>query len=229
MEEVVEQVLMTMRQRLDQQLTLDDLARTANFSKFYFARMFRRVTGVSPRRYLYALRLEEAKRLLVMTTSSVAEISYRVGYSSVGTFTSRFTSSVGVPPAVYRRLGGDVWPQLPAEMPCLAGPYTITGRLEASQGGDGGAVVVGLFPGRIPEGRPARCDELGQPGEWSFRQLPTGCWYVLGVSRRDPFLICTCGPVRVGPEAPTAYITLRLRPKRPVDPPMLAGLTGPPR
>jgi AraC family transcriptional regulator len=108
MEHVVEHVLSTMRERLDEELTLDDLAKTANFSKFYFARMFRRVTGVSPRRYLYTLRLQEAKRLLTATSFSVAEISYRVGYRSVGTFSSRFAASVGVPPARYRRLGGDV-------------------------------------------------------------------------------------------------------------------------
>ena len=99
METTVEKVVGSLRHRLQEQLTLDDLAKMARFSKFHFARMFRKVTGVSPRRYLYALRLHEAKRLLITTSASVAEISNQVGYSSVGTFTSRFVASVGISPA----------------------------------------------------------------------------------------------------------------------------------
>jgi AraC-like DNA-binding protein len=238
-EDVVEHVLWTMRQRLDEQLTLDDLAKTARFSKFYFARMFRRVTGVSPRRYLYALRLQEAKRLLVDTSFNVAEISHRVGYQGVGTFTSRFTASVGVPPAAYRRLGGHVSSVLRDEPWDPADVCIVTGRIEEPEGGAiGGPTLVGLFRGALLEGRPVRCDVLGLPGEWSLHHVPTGCWYVLGVSlpmegssARTPELpmISVCGPVRVGPDRPTAQVTVRMRPMRVVDPPLVAAMAGPPR
>jgi AraC family transcriptional regulator len=228
MEQVVEHVLSTMRQRLDEQLTLDDLAKTVNFSKYYFARMFRRVTGVPPRRYLYALRLQEAKRLLVGTSFNVAEISNRVGYHSVGTFTSRFTTSVGVPPAVYRRCGGDVSQFLRTGPLNPAEPYAITGRIEEpADGATGGPVLVGAFPDPIPEGRPVRCEAIGPPGDWALRHVPTGCWHVLAVAWWDPTLVSICGPVRVGPECPTPHLTVHLRPMRLVDPPLLAGL-GPP-
>src|ERR1043165_8139811 len=86
----------TMRSNLGDSLAIDDLARSAMFSKFHFSRVFQRVTGVSPGRFLSAMRLEEAKRLLVSTSFTVADISHRVGYNSVGTFSSRFRSSVGV-------------------------------------------------------------------------------------------------------------------------------------
>ena len=49
-----------MQDRLGDQLTVDDLARAAMFSKFHFTRMFQRVTGVSPGRFLSALRLQQS-------------------------------------------------------------------------------------------------------------------------------------------------------------------------
>ena len=58
------------------------------------------------------MRIEEAKRLLTTTTLPVTEISHRVGYSSVGSFSTRFATSVGVPPSTYRQLGGVI-----AELP----------------------------------------------------------------------------------------------------------------
>lgn len=86
LEKAVRRVIETMREHLGDELTIDDMARTAMFSKFHFSRVFRQVTGISPGRFLSALRLQEAKRLLLSTSLSVADISIQVGYSSVGTF-----------------------------------------------------------------------------------------------------------------------------------------------
>ena len=53
-----------------------------------------------------ALRLQRAKQLLASTQLSVADITHVVGFNSVGTFSTRFTSAVGMPPTSYRKLGG---------------------------------------------------------------------------------------------------------------------------
>ena len=103
MDDAVKRVIHFMEDRLDEPVTIDDMAKAAKFSKFHFTRLFRRETGLSPARFLSALRIEEAKRLLVTTTLRVADISLLVGYTSVGTFTTRFTTSVGVSPTRYRR------------------------------------------------------------------------------------------------------------------------------
>lgn len=103
MQDAVKRVIQFMNERLDEPMTIDDLARAAGFSKFHFTRLFHRETGLSPARFLSALRMEEAKRLLVTTTLRVADISLQVGYTSIGTFTTRFTTSVGVSPTRYRR------------------------------------------------------------------------------------------------------------------------------
>src|SRR5437660_11978338 len=66
MEDVAERAVLraidAMRERLGEPLTVDDLARAAMFSKFHFTRLFQRLTGVSPGRFLSALRLQKAKQ-----------------------------------------------------------------------------------------------------------------------------------------------------------------------
>ena len=111
MQTAVERAIDTMWSRYHEPLSLADMADTAILSKFYFSRVFRTLTGTSPGRFLTAIRLTKAKQLLLETSLSVTEISYMVGYNSLGTFTSRFTRSVGVPPARYRALSrGGVLP-----------------------------------------------------------------------------------------------------------------------
>lgn len=101
-EDAVRRVVAAMHDNLGDPFTADDMARTAVFSKYHFIRLFQRTTGLTPGRFLARLRIQEAERLLLTTELSVAEISQRVGYSSMGTFSSRFKVSVGVSPSVYR-------------------------------------------------------------------------------------------------------------------------------
>jgi len=86
--EAVVRALTVMRQRLGEPQSLRDLARAAYLSPFHFHRVFRSVTSVTPGRFLAAMRMAEAKRLLVETPISVTDISIAVGYSSFGTFTT---------------------------------------------------------------------------------------------------------------------------------------------
>ena len=101
-ENAVRRVVEAMHDNLGDSFTADDMARTAVFSKYHFIRLFRQTTGVTPGRFLAALRIQEAQRLLLATDLSVAEISQRVGYASVGTFSSRFKLRVGLSPSAYR-------------------------------------------------------------------------------------------------------------------------------
>ena len=101
--EAVDRAKQTMESPYGDELTVEELARSALFSRFHFSRMFQQVTGVSPGRYLSSLRLEEAKRLLRTTDMKIIDITYNVGYSSVGTFSSRFSKDVGMSPSEYRR------------------------------------------------------------------------------------------------------------------------------
>jgi AraC-like DNA-binding protein len=83
-------------------LHVDDLARAARLSRAHFSREFRRAFGDSPHAYLLTRRLERAAALLRSTDRSVAAICFSVGLHSVGSFTTSFTRTYGMPPAAYR-------------------------------------------------------------------------------------------------------------------------------
>ena len=88
--------------RYAEPLGVDDLARAAGLSRAHFSREFRRAFGESPHGYLLTRRLERVAALLRITDRSVADICFSVGLQSVGSFTTSFTRTFGVPPAGYR-------------------------------------------------------------------------------------------------------------------------------
>jgi AraC-like DNA-binding protein len=83
-------------------LTVDDLAAAAHLSRAHFSREFKRAFGESPYSYLLTRRLERAATLLRSTDWSVADICMRVGLTSVGSFTTSFTTAYGMSPTAYR-------------------------------------------------------------------------------------------------------------------------------
>jgi AraC-like DNA-binding protein len=83
-------------------LGVADMAYAAGLSKAHFSREFRRAFGESPHAYLLTRRLERAAALLRYTDHSVADVCFSVGLRSVGSFTSTFTRTYGMPPTVYR-------------------------------------------------------------------------------------------------------------------------------
>ena len=96
-----------MRDRIDrdfaQPLNVEALARGVNMSAGHLSREFRTAYGESPYSYLMTRRIERAMALLRRGDLSVTEVCFEVGCSSLGTFSTRFTELVGVPPSVYRR------------------------------------------------------------------------------------------------------------------------------
>jgi AraC-like DNA-binding protein len=84
-------------------LDLDRLASESGFSKFHFARSFKDAYGETPTQYLTRRRVERAKDLLRHANLTVTEICMLVGFSSLGSFSSRFTELVGMAPSAYQR------------------------------------------------------------------------------------------------------------------------------
>lgn len=83
-------------------LDLDGLARVAGVSKYHFARSFEASYGETPMRYLTRRRIERAQDLLRVANLTITEICMLVGFSSLGSFSSRFTQLVGESPTAYR-------------------------------------------------------------------------------------------------------------------------------
>jgi AraC-like DNA-binding protein len=98
--------LRRVRDRIDreyaQPLDVEALARGAHMSAGRLSREFRAAYGESPYSYLMTRRIERAMALLRHGDLSVTEVSVAVGCASLGTFSTRFTELVGVPPSVYR-------------------------------------------------------------------------------------------------------------------------------
>ena len=236
----VGRVIEAMQGDLGEQHSVAEMARTAMFSKFHFSRVFQRITGISPGRFLMVMRLRRAQQLLLSTSLSVTEITHEVGYASVGTFSSRFSSSVGVSPSAYRALGG-VTPQVPVDdrwavpQPPAA---TVHGYVRPAEAGrrHAGAVFVGLFPDPVPLGRPVRCAALDRLGPYRLENAPEGTWYVLAYSatgeRDDPrpfpddraAMVGSYGPLTIRSETVAVRADMPLRPMNAFDPPVLLAL-----
>ncbi|WBB63079.1 helix-turn-helix domain-containing protein [Streptomyces sp. WMMC500] len=90
-------------ERLDQPLTVADLARQARMSSRNLARHFRAATGATPWQWLLAQRIRRAQELLETTDSSVEAIAEATGMGTATTLRRHFHRTVGVPPAAYRR------------------------------------------------------------------------------------------------------------------------------
>ena len=99
--------LRRVRDRIDreyaQPLDVEALARGAHMSAGHLSRQFRLAYGESPYAYLMTRRIERAMALLRRGDLSVTEVCFAVGCSSLGTFSTRFTELVGMPPSAYRR------------------------------------------------------------------------------------------------------------------------------
>lgn len=103
-------LLRSVRDRIDREyaspLDVASLAHGVGFSAGHLSREFTAAYSESPYQYLMTRRIERAMTLLRRGDMSVTDICYAVGYGSLGTFTTRFTELVGVPPGRYRREGG---------------------------------------------------------------------------------------------------------------------------
>lgn len=231
--------LQCMRAQPAQRHSLADLAQTALLSPFYFHRVFRRVTATTPSRFLTALRMAEAKRLLTETSLSVTEICAEVGYSSLGTFTTQFTRHVGLSPSRYRNavaaLGHVPLRAIVERFRQPAGPVVVTGRVTGGPGHSASAAVA-LFRSAIPQGRPVAATVVPVPGRVGLPAVPDGDYYPLAMwlderasiaralrEAGGPFgFVGTSGvQVSVRQGQPRGPFLIGLRPFQAVDPPIV--------
>lgn len=196
----VEQAILSMRTRFMDQLTLPEIAEAAQLSPFHFNRVFRSMIGIQPSVFLAALRMEEAKKLLLTTQRSVTDICFDVGYTSLGTFTSRFGTFVGLSPSRFRLLAQqkimhaspqDVWQYVDYLQYCqqYQGKGCITGSITVSEPFNG-LIFVGLFADPLPQGAPVGCALLTEPGAFHIPCVPDGRYYLFAtaIGRSQNFL-----------------------------------------
>jgi AraC family transcriptional regulator len=188
----VERVINNLRKRLDEKISLKEMAAVAYMSPFHFDRTFREVTGISPFRFLSALRFETAMRKLIETDNSVTDICFDLGYRSLGTFIWKFSEVLGVSPrrlrVLRRSTANDLLHRQVLDREHKNGdgrPY-VHGSVHAPSGFSG-PIFVGLFPAPIPEGTPVACAVKFRPGSFVIANVPTGEYhvYVMGLPWPD--------------------------------------------
>lgn len=242
----IQRVVATLQEQPDESLSLQELAEIAMMSPSHLDRVFRSVIGVPPRRYLSAVRLDAAKRLLVTTPLSVLDVCLEVGYSSLGSFSSRFSQMVGLPPSEFRRLVDQDCQGLRETVRAagrlragreLAGRM-LFGRVRAPDGMED-AIFVGLFGSAIPEGPPLACTVLQGPGDFRIR-TPNGVKKVypfavaLNWSEGWKSLLLHESVLQAGPghedawslrdDEPTGPVELDLAPPHDLQPPILIAI-----
>jgi AraC family transcriptional regulator len=91
-----------MHDHCGRELRLAEIAAAAYLSEFHFARLFKKITGVTPHQYLAGLRVERARRLLAETDRTIVEIAAEVGYGTQSHFTKVFREATGLTPLAFR-------------------------------------------------------------------------------------------------------------------------------
>ena len=241
----VERVIMAARERLCEPISLHDMSRVAYLSTFHFNRVFHQITGLPPNKFISAMRLDEAKRLLLNTHLSITDICFEVGYNSLSTFTRLFTQRVGLGPREFRYLAERI---TPASVESLCANYAeLTGRATLSPSVEGfvelskpseGPIFVGLFPAHIPQSRPLGGALLTAPGAFRIGPVPDGVYHLLAAAL--PRLADTLGyllpdssnlsvgawngPVIVREGRANGWFNISLRPMVLTDPPLLVSL-----
>lgn len=242
--EAVAQVIPAMQRRYGDSLSLVEMADMAALSPCHFNRVFRKITGITPARFLCALRLQAATQLLLTTQLSVTDVCFEVGYNSLGTFTSRFTELIGLPPSRLRELADSAPPVVD-----LVANHADT-LIESNRSGSEisgcasttdqtvSMIFIGLFPTAIPQGTPITCTVLREPGAYRLRDVPDGRYHIFaaGFPQADDstsLLMPDSATVQVGMgEKPLAFrngrvkypVDIHLRTIEVTDPPILSAL-----
>jgi len=238
MNSAVERAINRIWDQYGEPLTLSDLAASAILSRFHFSRTFKEATGVSPGRFLSAVRICQAKRLLLTTSMNVTDICFAVGFNSLGSFTNHFTDSVGVSPSRFRHVSNNGEFALP--LPRLDPPAgeTVAGAVSLFEGFAVARVYAGIFDSPIIQRHPACAtivETASRTGRCGYRLVgvPEGCWFLHAVAVADSvdpepwtrraLLTSSARPVRVKAGEVTE-VSISLRPRRRTDLPVLLAL-----
>jgi len=241
----VERVITSARGRLCEPISLRDMSRVAYLSTFHFNRVFHQITGLPPAKFISAMRLDEAKRLLLNTNLSITDICFEVGYNSLSTFTRLFTQRVGLGPREFRYLAERITPtsveSLCAHYADLTGRASLNPSVEGfvhSPKTDAGPIFIGLFRIHLPQSRPVGGALLTSPGAFRIGPVPDGTYHLLAAALprlgdmlgyllpdSDSLSVGTAnGPVIVRHGKASGPLTISLRPMVLTDPPLLVSL-----
>jgi AraC-like DNA-binding protein len=240
-EAAVERVIRRMKSNIAEPLALDQIAEIAAISKFHLVRVFDEITGTTPHHFLACLRMQRAKELLLNSKISITDVCLEVGYNSLGTFSKTFSELVGLSPQDFRampkRLSAKqfataIWRYLAARGK-IAGP-AIEGVVEGTHSTKG-FTFVGTFTRGVPQGVPASGTVMISKGPFRIERPEVPEYHLMAalvpfsakladMAVNLPISQVASLRIRNSMVPPTEKPSLRLRPLRPTDPPIVLAL-----
>lgn len=103
---MVEEAMTYINEHFTRDITIDELAEHVNLSRFYFIRIFKKETGMTPHEHIVNTRINTAKYMLMNSELSVKDICFNTGFSCESGFCSSFKKNTGVTPTQYRNAAG---------------------------------------------------------------------------------------------------------------------------
>ncbi len=236
----VEEAIEYMRNHLEADITSEELADKYCYSTYHFLRAFKEVTGVTPRHFLSALRIDASKQILFTPSSSILKTLLSVGYKSIGSYSSKFKQYVGQSPKKFKSEFEllyhfiNLYKDKKSYQTLPIAFSAITCHIKAPPNFNG-LVFVGLFPRPIPDQKPIEGTVLLNEGICTFTHVPKGTYYILAAAihwsknPKDYFILDKSlrgkfeQPIVVGDDT-MIEAEILLRDPRPYDPPILINL-----
>ena len=103
-QEVLERAIGFIRENYAQPITLEDFTMVTHLSKYYFLKLFKQFTGMTPYEYLINYRVNKAKKFLRSTDDPVSQVAYKVGFPDECNFIRKFKKITGTTPLNFRRM-----------------------------------------------------------------------------------------------------------------------------
>lgn len=237
---MVERVVAAMRSETEL-LNLTDYAEIAGISPFYFNRIFRSIIGVPPGEFATSIRFERAKHLLLTTPASITDICFEIGYNSLGTFTTRFKSLVGISPGSFRDM-----PDIVADLKFDQTTFRFDPKLQHARGriegtmtfpeNQAASIYIGIYPAKLAVSKPVVGRMLTEPGPFELTNVPYGTWVVMSAAlptASDPvrhlvpmgqLLVSSSAPFNIFPGDDLARIHLTYGRPNPLSAPIVIAL-----
>lgn len=245
MEELLSEILIYMKEHAVEEITIEEIAAHFGYSKYYFSREFKRMTGFSAADYLSSVKIEYAKQEFLKKNQSITDSSFASGFSSLGTFSTTFAKKTGLSPREYKnqvealvqltKVYDDQTNIEYVEKQSNSTNNQLTVHIHYPENYKSSITFVGLFHTLIPNHKPVVGAALVTKKSHTFKEIPNGQYYLLACSIEQTsnllkyFILDDC--LRGKAEQPLSFpnqkmteITICLREAIPEDPPILINL-----
>lgn len=248
MKEAIEQILCYIREHVDDIESVNQLATTFGYSKYYFSREFKRLTGFTAMQFISSLKMEKSIGYMVEGKSSILSAQLQAGFLSSTTFSANFEKQTGITPKQYQKQLNSLYHVLkeyesyamvsrshyatqPNEM-CVSRCFVM---LNFPKDYTPGITFVGLFKQPIPNHVPVVAKAIVGYHACVFDNIPQGTYWLLActIEKQAPlhhyFVLKDC--LRAKEEQPLIFpqhngymATLNFRGPLPQDPPITINL-----